>query len=119
MEDIFGEETSPQDHNEALDRQARHTRNKYVNMGFQEGIFAARQSHVQEGFDAGYRVAALRAFCREFLKQTGGCGHGSGEGEDQTRYQNIVTDESVVESVPRELEDLYEHILCRIHDNSA
>jgi hypothetical protein len=88
-----------------MTRQARHTREKYVNMGFQEGVFAARQGHVQEGFDVGYTVGATRAFCQEFLRE-------SGITECIDKYQAVLSmNEEIVDSMPDELGDLYQHIV--------
>lgn len=52
---------------DVLKSEARFTREKYRNMGFQQGVFASRQEYVQAGFDVGYRAGAVSSFCTSFL----------------------------------------------------
>lgn len=49
-----------------LMREMARVRDRFRNLGYQEGLFHARTAHLQRGFDRGYEMGALHAFCQTF-----------------------------------------------------
>lgn len=64
FEDVIGRGGDERD---ALEMEASHTREKYRNIGYKQGLFESRQSSVQKGFDAGFHTGAMQGFCETFL----------------------------------------------------
>lgn len=114
-DDIFGSSADlDRDDGSEREREARITKEKHWNIGFKQAVFETRQAYIQPGFDMGFQVSALAAFCNTFIQESSPSEQAA---EKAPCIESFSTGNGPLEHVPDSLYHAYSRIGVRFHDS--